>query len=160
MFNPVSTYRIQFHAGFTFHDLLKWIPYLHELGVKTIYASPIFSAVPGSMHGYDGVNPNQINPEIGTLEQLKAIAKQLSELGMSWIQDIVPNHMAYNHHNAWLMDVLKKGEESAYRRYFDIISPDLNSEPLMAPFLGTDLENVIEQDKLTLVKTKAGAFLI
>lgn len=159
MFNPVSTYRIQFHAGFTFHDLLKLIPYLHELGVKTIYASPIFSAVPGSMHGYDGVDPNQINPEIGSLGELKAIAKELSALGMSWIQDIVPNHMAYDHHNAWLMDVLKKGEESVYRNYFDIISADLNAEPLMAPFLGTDLDEVIEQGKLTLVKTKTEAFL-
>ena len=96
MFNPISTYRIQFHAGFTLNDFRKLIPYLHQLGVKTIYASPIFTAVPGSMHGYDGLNPIQINPEIGSLAELKLIAKELAAVKMGWIQDIVPNHMAYD----------------------------------------------------------------
>ena len=95
MFDPISTYRIQFHAAFTFTDFEKTIPYLNELGIKTIYASPVYEAVPGSMHGYDGVNPNKINPEIGTIEQLRNISKTLKGLGMSWIQDIVPNHMGF-----------------------------------------------------------------
>ena len=66
MFDPVATYRIQFHKDFTFHDLERIIPYLQKLGIKTIYASPIFTATPGSTHGYDGLDPNTINPEIGT----------------------------------------------------------------------------------------------
>src|SRR4051812_41861908 len=101
MFNPVSTYRIQFHKDFTFNDLEKIIPYLSDLGIKTLYASPIFKAVPGSTHGYDGVNPSVINPEIGTLEELKNISRQLKESGISWLQDIVPNHMAFHQENEW-----------------------------------------------------------
>ncbi|RZK78013.1 MAG: malto-oligosyltrehalose synthase, partial [Pedobacter sp.] len=131
MFNPISTYRIQFHSEFTFSDFEQIIPYLHQLGIKTIYASPIFEAVPGSMHGYDAVNPDKINPELGTLEQLRKIAAQLKEWGMSWIQDIVPNHMGFHHHNTWLMDVLKNGDNSAYRNYFDILPDNLTEEPLM-----------------------------
>lgn len=159
MFNPISTYRIQFHAGFTFNDFRKLISYLHQLGVKTIYASPIFTAVPGSMHGYDGINPMQINPEIGSIAELRLIAKELADLKMGWIQDIVPNHMAYDYRNPWLMDVLKKGEDSKYRNHFDIISQDLAKEPLMAPFLGLDLAQEIANEKLSLVKQKKDWFL-
>src|SRR3954447_25548023 len=106
MFNPVSTYRLQFHKNFSFHDLECILPYLQKLGVKTIYASPIFEATPGSNHGYDVLNPHKINPEIGTVEQLQALCKQLQERGMNWLQDVVPNHMAFDVRNPWLRDVL------------------------------------------------------
>ncbi len=112
MNNPVSTYRLQFHKGFTFEDFGKIIPYLQELGIGTVYASPIFEATPGSVHGYDGVNPHKINPEIGTEEQLIEFSKKLKEQGISWLQDIVPNHMAFDPNNPWLKDVLEKGQLS------------------------------------------------
>ncbi|RYE41737.1 MAG: 4-alpha-glucanotransferase, partial [Sphingobacteriales bacterium] len=159
MFDPISTYRIQFHAAFTFKDVERIIPYLKKLGIKTLYASPIFEAVPGSMHGYDGVNPNRINPEIGTLEQLKILAENLKEAGISWIQDIVPNHMGFHQNNAWLMDVLKRGEESSYRTYFDIVSQDLESDPLMVPFLGDDPETLIENGELNLITIEGESYL-
>jgi malto-oligosyltrehalose synthase/4-alpha-glucanotransferase len=159
MFNPIATYRIQFHSEFTFSDFERIIPYLHQLGIKTIYASPIFEAVPGSMHGYDAVKPDNINPELGTLEQLRKIAAQLKEWGMSWIQDIVPNHMGFHHHNAWLMDVLKNGDNSAYRNYFDILPDNLTEEPLMAPFLGDDLETIISADELEIVVVNEENFI-
>ncbi|RYY11356.1 MAG: 4-alpha-glucanotransferase, partial [Chitinophagaceae bacterium] len=159
MFDPISTYRIQFHKDFTFSDFRAAIPYLHRLGIKTIYASPIYQAVPGSMHGYDVVNPNRISSEIGTIDQLREISVLLKEAGMSWIQDIVPNHMGFHQHNEWLMDVLKKGGKSAYLTYFDLISTDLDKEPLMVPFLGDDLDNVIANGELELVDNNKGRFL-
>src|SRR4051812_22075391 len=106
---PTSTYRLQFHAGFTFKQLREIIDYLHELGISTIYASPIFTASPGSEHGYDVTNPHQINPAIGTIEELRAIHQQLVSRGMTWLQDIVPNHMAYHMTNTRLYDVLERG---------------------------------------------------
>jgi malto-oligosyltrehalose synthase/4-alpha-glucanotransferase len=153
MFNPVSTYRIQFHKDFTFSHLEQIIPYLGKLGIKTIYASPIFSAVPGSNHGYDGVDPLTINPEIGTLEQLKDISKKLRQLGISWLQDIVPNHMAFHHHNKWLMDLLKNGPTSAYRNYFDqsLADETFFKGTIMVPFLGDDLKNVIRNGELKII---------
>jgi len=160
MNNPVSTYRIQFHRGFTFNDFEGSIPYLDKLGVRTIYASPIFEAVPGSVHGYDSVNPQRINPEIGTEAQLIAISRQLTERGMRWIQDIVPNHMAFHPHNPWLMDVLEKGPRSPYASFFDIDwqSP-VHKGRLMVPFLGAPLDEVIEQGDLT-VAYQHGKFVI
>jgi malto-oligosyltrehalose synthase/4-alpha-glucanotransferase len=152
MFNPISTYRIQFHKDFTFSHLEEIIPYLGNLGIKTLYASPIFSAVPGSNHGYDGIDPLAINPEIGTLEQLRSISKRLKKQGISWLQDIVPNHMAFNQDNAWLMDVLEKGPLSQFKNYFDqsLADSTLFEGPIMVPFLGDDLNNVIEAGDIKL----------
>src|SRR6478672_9426868 len=144
MLNPVSTYRLQFHKNFSFHDLERILPYLHKLGVKTIYASPIFESTPGSNHAYDALNPHKINPEIGTVEQLQALRKQLQELGMNWLQDIVPNHMAFDVRNPWLRDVLEKGRKSLYASFFDVVwNTPLPDERLMVPFLGSTLDDVI-----------------
>jgi malto-oligosyltrehalose synthase/4-alpha-glucanotransferase len=151
MFNPVSTYRIQFNHEFTFLDFDRIIPYLNKLGITTIYASPILEASPGSMHGYDTTNPLRINPEIGTEDQLLAISKKLKKLGMNWIQDIVPNHMAFHPSNVWLMDVLEKGVASDYFTFFDINWSGDIQLPVMVPFLGDDLEKVIADGALKIV---------
>lgn len=156
MINPISTYRIQFNKDFTFKNLKSAIPYLHELGIKTIYASPIFKAVPGSNHGYDVTDPNQINPEIGTITELREISAMLKLHEMYWIQDIVPNHMGFHQDNSWLMDVLKNGEKSAYRQHFDLITNDLEKDPLMVPFLGDDLEKIIENNELEIIANEDG----
>jgi malto-oligosyltrehalose synthase/4-alpha-glucanotransferase len=152
MYNPVSTYRIQFHKGFTFSDFEKIIPYLVKLGIKTIYASPIFEAVPGSIHGYDVTNPLNINPEIGTLGQLRSVSKKLKKAGISWLQDIVPNHMAFHPNNLWLMDVLENGRKSQYANFFDVLwdSPVHNGR-LMVPFLGKPLDEAINAGEIKVV---------
>ena len=117
---PSSTYRLQFNKDFTFQDLLGIIDYLHALGISTIYASPILKSAAGSLHGYDVIDPHSIDPEIGTKEELQAIALKLKEKVMTWVQDIVPNHMAFNTSNERLMDVLERGPSSTYYQYFDI----------------------------------------
>lgn len=152
MFNPISTYRIQFHKDFTFKHLKKIIPYLHQLGIKTLYTSPVFEATPGSMHGYDVVNPLKINPEIGTLDELREISKTLQELQINWLQDIVPNHMAFHPNNNWLMDVLEKGNASAYAPFFDIEwNSSFEDKRIMVPFLGTSFDEAVDQKQIRLV---------
>jgi malto-oligosyltrehalose synthase/4-alpha-glucanotransferase len=149
MFNPIATYRLQFNKSFTFKDLEQVIPYLSELGIKTIYASPIFKAVPGSVHGYDGTDPNELNPEVGTFSEWKVLCKALAEKNIKWLQDIVPNHMAYHHSNKWLMDVLEKGKQSDYASFFDI---DWSAQDrLAAPFLNDTLEKVIAKKQLGIL---------
>jgi len=159
MLNPVSTYRIQFHKDFTFTDFEQIIPYLHQLGIKTIYASPIMEAAPGSTHGYDTVNPHRINPEIGTMEELRRLSAKLKGLDMQWIQDIVPNHMSFHPNNIWLMDVLEKGTASAYASYFDINWSGSEYLPLMVPFLGSPLEDAIANNELELVNREGKIYL-
>ncbi|WP_186774419.1 malto-oligosyltrehalose synthase [Chitinophaga pinensis] len=153
---PSSTYRLQLHGGFTFTDLKDILDYLDKLGISTVYASPIFTAAPGSMHGYDVTDPHMINPAIGTIEQLREIKKILQQRDMNWLQDIVPNHMAFHLSNHRLYDVMERGPLSPYYKYFDIDwqhpSPDLAGK-LMTPFLGKSLEACIEAGEIKLVYT-------
>lgn len=156
-YNPIASYRIQFHKGFGFPELEKIIPYLGKLGVKTIYASPIFKAVAGSTHGYDVTDANQVNPEIGTLEELYNISRSLKKAGIGWIQDIVPNHMALHPDNPWIADVLQHGQHSPYARHFDIDwQHPLCPGKLMLPVLDTDLPEAIQMGRLTLSASEQG----
>jgi malto-oligosyltrehalose synthase/4-alpha-glucanotransferase len=151
MNNPIATYRLQFQKEFNFQDFEEIIPYLQKLGVSTLYASPIFKSTPGSTHGYDGVNPNEINPEIGTEEQLRLITTRLKETDINWLQDIVPNHMAFHPENPWLMDALEKGKQSVYASFFDMAwNSKLFQGKLMVPFLEADLEKLIEDGKISI----------
>lgn len=151
MYNPVSTYRIQFNRDFTFSDLLKNIEYISFLGPRTIYASPVFAAAPGSTHGYDVVNPHVFNPEIGSAEEFNSVVRRMKEMGIGWIQDIVPNHMAFHNANMWLMDVLENGRDSEFASFFDIDfdHPDFDGK-IFLPFLGNSAEEIIEKGELKL----------
>ncbi len=159
---PSSTYRVQLHQQFSFEELKAIIPYLHELGVSAIYAAPIGSAIPGSMHGYDVTDPNRINPEVGTRKEMREIFELLRGKGMIWIQDIVPNHMAFSTHNTRLMDVLERGQTSPYYRYFDIDweheSKELHGK-VMVPFLGKEIRECLRAGELTLSVGENGIIL-
>ena len=66
---PVTTYRAQMHREFTYDQAAGIVPYLQRLGMGDFYASPIFEARPGSMHGYDVTRHDRLNPELGGAEQ-------------------------------------------------------------------------------------------
>ncbi len=150
---PVATYRIQFNADFTFNHARKIADYLAQLGVSELYASPIFAATTGSTHGYDVVNPNQLNPELGTQEDFEALVSALQKHQMGWLQDIVPNHMAYNGQNQWLMDVLENGPSSRYVEYFDLAwnAPfEATQDPILVPLLGDFYGACLENGEIQL----------
>jgi (1->4)-alpha-D-glucan 1-alpha-D-glucosylmutase len=90
---PTATYRLQFNRDFTFRDAAALVPYLSSLGVSHCYASPYLRARPGSMHGYDIIDHNSLNPEIGSTEDFDLFVHELQQHGMGQILDIVPNHM-------------------------------------------------------------------
>lgn len=145
---PIATYRVQLNAEFGFEATRAIAHYLSELGISDLYASPIFKARVGSSHGYDVVDPNQFNPELGSEESFQHLVAELQKYQMGWLQDIVPNHMAYDSQNRYLMDVLEQGSASTYRDYFDILwnaplsdSQDSILAPLLGDFYGTCLEN-------------------
>lgn len=162
MATPSSTYRIQLNQSFTFHQLDGILDYLDELGVSAVYAAPILKADPGSTHGYDVIDPHVINPEIGSLDDLKKLTARLKEKDMIWVQDIVPNHMAFSQHNQRLVDVLERGIDSPYYNYFDIDwdhhLPELKGK-LMLPILGKELEECIHGDEIKIELNKDGLFV-
>ena len=160
---PVATYRLQFNHQFKFSDALSVISYLHELGISDSYASPYFKAKRGSLHGYDIIDHNQFNPEIGTPEEYDAFVEGLKRHGMGQILDIVPNHMSIaEDENVWWRDVLENGPSSIYADYFDIdwkpIKDELENKVLL-PVLGDQYGRVLENQELTLAFEEGGFFI-
>ncbi len=159
---PASTYRLQFNLHFKFSDAKRIIPYLHDLGISDIYASPYLKAKKGSLHGYDIVDYNTLNPEIGTEEEYNEIIRELWKYGMGQVLDIVPNHMCISKENTWWMDVLENGPGSIYASFFDIrwepVKKELKNKILL-PILGGQYGNILEKQELRLV-FETGAFFI
>ena len=119
--SPRCTYRLQLSKDFTFEAAASLVPYLAALGVSHVYCSPLLQAAPGSTHGYDVVDPHQINEELGGEPGFRRFTKVLNEHGMKLLMDIVPNHMATaGRTNPWWWDLLLHGKSSRYAGYFDI----------------------------------------
>ncbi len=149
-----ATARLQFHKDFTLDSGTALVPYLAQLGISHLYASPIFKARPGSTHGYDIVDHTEINPELGGEAALVRLVSRLREHDMGIILDIVPNHMGVGGaDNAWWLDVLEWGRASPYAEFFDIDwdPPDSTLRGrLLAPFLGDAYGTVLERGELRL----------
>ena len=152
---PLSTYRLQLNRDFTFTQATQIVPYLSELGISHCYISPCLKARPGSMHGYDIVDHNSFNPEIGTAEDFDRFVAALHERGMGLILDIVPNHMGVmGSDNAWWLDVLENGQSSIYESFFDIEWQPLKDElrgKVLVPILHDHYGAVLESGELKLV---------
>jgi (1->4)-alpha-D-glucan 1-alpha-D-glucosylmutase len=151
---PLSTYRLQFHRGFTLRQARDLVPYLAGLGITDCYASPLLAARAGSTHGYDIVDHSHLNPEIGTHEDFVAFSDILSQHGIGLVLDFVPNHMGVDPAaNPWWRDVLENGPSSPYARFFDIdwdpIQAELKGKVLL-PILGDQYGVVLEQGQLQL----------
>ena len=152
---PISaTARLQFHKNFTIDDATALIPYFDRLGISHVYASPLLTARAGSTHGYDIVNHNQINPELGGRAALERMVGVLREHGMGLVLDIVPNHMGVGgDDNAWWLDVLEWGRASPYAEYFDIewdpSDPTMRGR-MLAPFLGSSYGECLQNGDIVL----------
>jgi len=150
---PVATYRLQFNSEFDFKSACDIVDYLSSLGISDIYASPIFKARKKSLHGYDIIDPTQINPDFGGQEGFKELTEKARAKGLGWLQDIVTNHMAYSSENTMLMDVLENGKNSKYFKFFDI-DWEHHFESLrgrvLAPFLGRLYVEELNDGKLRL----------
>jgi (1->4)-alpha-D-glucan 1-alpha-D-glucosylmutase len=149
---PRATYRLQFTAQFPLAAARELVPYLDRLGVSHVYSSPLLKARTGSAHGYDVVDPTQINPEIGTERDLQDVVRILRRHGMGLILDIVPNHMAVGHENLAWDDVLTHGRASRFASWFDIdwASPS-GLGGVVLPVLGDTAARVLARGEVKLV---------
>ncbi len=159
---PLSTYRVQLHEEFTFDDASKIADYLRTLGVSHLYCSPYLQAAPGSRHGYDVVDPQKVNEELGGEQGHARLVQRLEDLGLGQILDIVPNHMATGQQNRYWWDVLENGPSSRFATWFDI---DWHSDEVklqnkvLIPILGDQYGRVLSAGQ---IKTywEGGLFLI
>ncbi len=160
---PVSTYRLQLRGDFKFSDAAAIIPYLNELGISDIYASPYLKAKQGSTHGYDIVDPTAISTELGGEGEYDLLIKELKRYGMGQIMDIVPNHMcAASAENIYWMDVLENGESSQYAHFFDINWESAYKgleHKILIPVLGNQYGVTLENKELQIF-IEEGAFFV
>jgi len=158
-----ATYRVQLHAGFGFAAAAAVLDYLAALGITHLYCSPYLQAAPGSTHGYDVVNPNQVNGELGGPESHAQLIAALKKNGLGQVLDIVPNHMAIGgKENPWWWDVLENGPSSRYAGYFDMEwdPPEVKLRNIvLLPVLGDHYGRILESGDLRLEREE-GAFMV
>jgi (1->4)-alpha-D-glucan 1-alpha-D-glucosylmutase len=153
---PISTYRLQLHKNFTFADASAVADYLWALGISHVYSSPYLQAAPGSMHGYDVVDHQKVNEELGGVEAHERFSIKLGENGLGQILDIVPNHMAIGRENRFWWDVLENGTASRYASFFDI---DWNPQEerlrdkVLVPVLAEQYGRVLESGGIKVLRT-------
>lgn len=151
---PRATYRLQFNQEFTFAQATQWVPYLAQLGISHVYCSPYLKARPGSTHGYDIVDHNALNPDIGSNAEYDAFCATLQAHGMRQILDVVPNHMGVmGADNQWWLDVLEHGPASVYAAFFDIDWQPLKQElrgKVLLPILGCSYGTALEGGELKI----------
>jgi (1->4)-alpha-D-glucan 1-alpha-D-glucosylmutase len=153
---PTSAYRLQLHLEFSFADATVIVPYLAALGVSHLYLSPVLTAAPGSMHGYDVVEHGRISPELGGTGGLRRLTAACRRAGLGLVVDVVPNHMAIptpESANPVWWSVLREGPDSPYASWFDIdwAAPD-NPGRVLLPLLGQPLHDCLAAGEIALVR--------
>ncbi|MGN6553715.1 MAG: malto-oligosyltrehalose synthase [Verrucomicrobiota bacterium] len=159
---PSATYRLQFNRDFTFQQAVEIADYLTDLGISTVYASPLFQAGPESTHGYDVCSFSKISANLGGESAFERFTERLRELKLGLLLDVVPNHMGAVLSNDWWRDVLENGRHSPYAEFFDINwtppDPSLRNKILL-PVLEDHYVRVLESGKLRL-EFQSGKFFI
>ena len=156
---PQATYRLQLHRDFTFDEASVVAPYLYDLGISHVYSSPYLQASPGSMHGYDVVDHQRVNEELGGMGAHERFSKRLAENGLGQILDIVPNHMAVSSENRLWWDVLENGASSRYASFFDIDwqpQEERLRDKVILPILADQYGRVLEAGGITVARSGAG----
>ncbi len=151
---PLATYRVQLGPHLSLEQLTGLLSYFHDLGISHLYLSPCLRAAAGSTHGYDVVDPTEVNPELGGLEGFERLCAAAAALGMGLVIDIVPNHMAAaGRQNRWWWDVLAMGSTSAYAGFFDINWNHSDSRlkgKILIPVLGDDVDRCLESRQIQI----------
>ena len=148
-----SSYRLQLHSAFNFDDSARVAGYLKGLGISHVYCSPYLQAASGSTHGYDVVDPQAVNAELGGEDGQARFSSALEALDMGQVLDIVPNHMAAGQENAYWWDVLENGPSSRFAAWFDI---DWNSaevklqNKVLIPVLGDQYGRILSAGEITI----------
>ena len=153
---PVSTYRLQLHKEFTFDDASAIAGYLSDLGISHVYSSPYLQAAPESMHGYDVVDHQRVNEELGGAEAHGRFSQTLGENGLGQVLDIVPNHMAIGSRNRFWWDVLENGAASRYASFFDIDwmpQEERLRDKVLVPVLAEQYGRVLEAGGIQVKRT-------
>lgn len=104
----------EYRFGGNLKGVLEAVPYLAELGVGVVYMTPLFLS--DTSHRYNTFDYYQIDPLLGTLEDLRALADALHQRGIRIVLDGVFNHCGLGF--APFQDAQKNGKASPYYDWF------------------------------------------
>ncbi len=156
---PCATYRVQLSNRFRFAEARGLADYLARLGVSHFYSSPLLRAKRGSLHCYDVVEHDQLNPELGTMKEFMAFARELARNDLRLLLDIVPNHVSASDENSLWMSVLEYGPYSGYAEFFDIRWSQ--EEKVVLPILADEFDRVLGTDDLEVqYEAETASFLL
>ena len=94
--------------------VIKKLDYLCELGVNAVWMCPCYKS-PNCDNGYDVADYRDIMDEFGTLEDIKALIREMHNRGMKLIMDLVPNHTSDQH--KWFQES-RKSKDNPYSDYY------------------------------------------
>lgn len=94
------------------------IPYLTDLGISTVYFTPVFKSP--SVHRYDADDYKVIDPQFGTNAEFDSLTRDLHAKGVRTVMDFAFNHTSANF--PAFVDVREKGAASAYKDWYFIKS--------------------------------------
>ena len=93
--------------------IIEKLDYLRDLGVDALWLSPVYVS-PNKDYGYDIADYRHINPEYGTLDDMKHLIAEAKARGMRIIMDLVVNHTSDQH--PWFE--ASRNPDSPFRDYY------------------------------------------
>ncbi len=78
-----------------FWGLTKELNYFTDLGIDTLYLSPIHPS--SSYHGYDVIDYTDVAPELGGMAAFDTFMNEAHKRGIRVVMDMVFNHTSYEH---------------------------------------------------------------
>lgn len=98
--------------------VLQKLPYLKQLGIDAIWLSPFYPS-PMRDSGYDISDPRNVDPTLGTLQDVDDLIAASHNLGIRVIVDVVPNHISSEH--VWFQQALQSRPGSVERMRFHFL---------------------------------------
>jgi cyclomaltodextrinase / maltogenic alpha-amylase / neopullulanase len=104
-----------FYGG-TLRGIIEKLDYISTLGVTVLWLSPIFPSP--SHHGYDATDYFQIEPRLGTKEDLRVLLREAHARSIRVLMDFVPNH--WSHLHPTFQDAIRD-PSSPYREWYTFL---------------------------------------
>lgn len=114
---------INSYLGGNLNGVIDKLEYLEELGINTLYLTPVFEA--GSNHKYNTFDYFKIDKQFGNEETLIKLVKNAHKRGMRVILDAVFNHCGTEFFA--FKDLMEKQENSEYKNWFEVNKFPLDS---------------------------------
>ncbi|MCA8984735.1 MAG: alpha-glucosidase C-terminal domain-containing protein [Planctomycetaceae bacterium] len=115
--------------------LQETIPYFQELGLTYLHLMPLFAVRPGANDGgYAISNYRSVDPQLGTIEDLRSLGQKLREAGISLVLDFVFNHTSDDHEWAQRAQAGEREYQQFYYIFPDRVMPDLYERTLREIF--------------------------